>query len=586
MLSDFQSYWSLLRRYLSARRRLLSLLAMLLFGTIALQLVKPQLLRYFIDTSQARGSQAALLGAAILFLVAATAQRLAEVGTTYVGESVGWHATNQLRADLAAHLLNLDLDFHKAHTPGELIERVDGDVTALANFFSQLTVRILGNLILMLAILLLLFREDSRVGVALALYIVATLVGLRLIQSPAVRRWVIAREAQAAQLGFLEERLAGTEDIRANGATDHVMHQLLVLMRRVLHAERRAELMRTVTYGVTHVTYASAFVAGLGIGASLYLRGQISIGTVYLITAYVGLLAQPIEAIRGQIDDLQKASASVGRISRLFELEPRVVEQRAPVALPRETGRDTAPSLAFHNVSFSYEGQDTVLHNVTFNLAPGRVLGLLGRTGSGKSTLTRLLFRLYDPTAGTIALDGIDLRQLPMAELRQRVGMVTQDVQLFHATIRDNLTFWDSKIPDEQLLDTLRELGLWGWFETLPEGLDTVLHGGRELSAGEAQLLALARVFLKDPGLVILDEASSRLDPATEQRLERALDRLLVGRTAIVIAHRLATVQRADEIMVLEDGQVVEHGDRMALAAHPNSRFDRLLQTGLEEVLT
>jgi ABC-type multidrug transport system fused ATPase/permease subunit len=229
-----------------------------------------------------------------------------------------------------------------------------------------------------------------------------------------------------------------------------------------------------------------------------------------------------------------------------------------------------------------------VLTDITFTLPPGRVLGLLGRTGSGKSTLTKLLFRFYDPVSGAIRLgDGegcaYDIRDARQAQLRQCIGLVTQEVQLFHATVRDNLTLFDDTIADEQILQVIDELGLGNWFAALPAGLATRLEGNSGLSAGEAQLLAFARVFLANPGLVILDEASSRLDPATEQLIEQAIDRLLAGRTGIIIAHRLATVQRADEIMILEDGHICEYGSRLALAHNPRSRFYHLLQTGLEE---
>jgi ATP-binding cassette subfamily B protein len=227
-----------------------------------------------------------------------------------------------------------------------------------------------------------------------------------------------------------------------------------------------------------------------------------------------------------------------------------------------------------------------VLKDLTLQLAPGRVLGLLGRTGSGKTTLTRLVFRLYEPSTGQILLGGQDVRAPTLRALRQRVAMVTQDVQLFQASVRDNLTFFDRRISDERIRQVIGELELADWYQSLPDGLDTRLEaGGRGLSAGEGQLLAFTRVFLRDPGLVILDEASSRLDPATETRIERAVDRLLEDRTAIIVAHRLGTVQRADEIMILQDGQVIEHGDRVALTTDPDSRFYSLLQTGLEEVL-
>jgi ATP-binding cassette subfamily B protein len=210
------------------------------------------------------------------------------------------------------------------------------------------------------------------------------------------------------------------------------------------------------------------------------------------------------------------------------------------------------------------------------------VLGLLGRTGSGKTTLARLVFRLYDPQGGQITLGGHDLRALRQSQIRGRIGLVTQDIQLFHASVRDNLTFFDPAIVDEHIIAVLDDLGLGRWFQALPEKLDTRLApDGGGLSAGQAQLLAFARVFLHNPGLVILDEASSRLDPATE----RAVERLLQGRTAIIIAHRLPTVQRADKVLILERGQIVEFGLRRQLADDPTSRFAQLLRTGMEEAL-
>ena len=216
----------------------------------------------------------------------------------------------------------------------------------------------------------------------------------------------------------------------------------------------------------------------------------------------------------------------------------------------------------------------------------------MGHTGSGKTTLTRLLFRLYDIDEGAIRLNGVDIRDLALNDLRQQVGLVTQDVQLFAASLRDNLTLFRSHHPtkppiaDEMIIAELAGLGLGDWFHGLPHGLDTELGtGGQGLSAGESQLLAFTRVFLRAPRLVVLDEASSRLDPATEQRLEQAIDRLLAGRTAIIIAHRLATVQRADDILIMQNGRVVEYGPRLTLSQDPTSRFAHLLRVGFESVL-
>jgi ABC-type multidrug transport system fused ATPase/permease subunit len=254
-------------------------------------------------------------------------------------------------------------------------------------------------------------------------------------------------------------------------------------------------------------------------------------------------------------------------------------------------------AVQFDHVSFYYadDPQTTILEEVTFSLAPGTILGLLGRTGSGKSTLTKLLFRFYDPVCGVIRLGqgaGVngravfDIRQATQAQLRAHVGLVTQEVQLFHATVRENLTMFNEHIPDARILAVLNDLGLHDWLSRLPAGLDSNLAADASLSAGEAQLLAFARVFLADPGLVILDEASSRLDPATERLIEQAMDKLLAQRTVIIVAHRLGTVQRADEIMVLGDGRVLEHAPRTQLAHDTHSHFYQLLQTGLEEALT
>nr|MBA3826613.1 ATP-binding cassette domain-containing protein [Ktedonobacterales bacterium] len=227
-----------------------------------------------------------------------------------------------------------------------------------------------------------------------------------------------------------------------------------------------------------------------------------------------------------------------------------------------------------------------VLHDLSFGLRAGEVLGLLGHTGSGKTTIARLLCRLYDITEGAIRLGGLPIADVPLDDLRRRVGVVTQDVQLFHATVRENLTFFDATISDDQIHAAIAVMGLEAWLARLPQGLDTELAaGGSGLSAGESQLLAFIRVMLRDPGLVILDEPTSRLDPATEALLARGMDRLLAGRTAIIIAHRLATVERADRILMLERGRMIETGTRAVLAVDADSRFHALLRRGLEEVL-
>jgi ATP-binding cassette subfamily B protein len=241
-------------------------------------------------------------------------------------------------------------------------------------------------------------------------------------------------------------------------------------------------------------------------------------------------------------------------------------------------------SVSIENVTFGYNPEEPVIEEMSFKLEAGKILGVLGRTGGGKTTIGRLLLRLYDPDSGTIKIGNTNLMNLSLHDLRDRVAIVTQNVQMFQATVRDNLTLFEPDIPDETLLSVIDSLGLLDWIEGLADGLDTMISsGGSGLSAGQGQLIAFARILLvKSPDLVILDEASSRLDPATELLVERSVSRLLEGRTAIIIAHRLGTVQRADEILILDKGRIQEHGARHVLAADVESRFHHLLETGLE----
>jgi ABC-type multidrug transport system fused ATPase/permease subunit len=570
--------------------RRLALFAVLLVCGIVLTLVNPQIVRVFIDGAVAGAGSAALAGTAALFLLAAAVRQGVMLATDYVGELIAWKSTNALRADLALHCLSLDLPFHKAHAPGELIERIDGDVSALANYLSRFSLRVLGNVLLVLGTLAVLFVEDARVGIGITLYACVSLALLWRMQNLGVGRWAAERQAQAEYASFLEERLQGTEDIRSSGAEAYVLERLRRLTHAMLGKYRAARLTSNITFMAVQGLYTLAYALGLGAGAWLYLQGQATIGTAYLIVYYVALLAGPIDEIRFQVQNLQSASASVGRVAGLFAHQPTVRDDPKAILPPGPL------SVAFDGVTFKYDEANLALDDVTLRVEPGEVLGVLGRTGSGKSTLTRLLFRLYDPLAGVIRLSGtgptgigstgFDIRDVGLADLRDRIALVTQDVQLFEGTVRDNMTLFNRRIGDAQIESALRALGLWEWVQSRQGGLDgKLLPGGQGLSAGEAQLLAFTRAFLKDPGLVVLDEASSRLDPGSERLLEQAVSQLLRGRTGIIIAHHLRTVQRADSIAIFEHGRVVEHRRRVALSRDPHSRFYKLLQAGLEQAL-
>jgi ATP-binding cassette subfamily B protein/ATP-binding cassette subfamily C protein len=480
------------------------------------------------------------------------------------------------------------MSFHNDYTPGKMIERIDSDVADIGIFFSQFVIRILGNLLLLIGVLLVLVREDWRISLALTIYTLLALAGIIYLRQVAVPHWKAAREASAELFGFLEEQLAGTEDIRSSGAVAYALRNLFKFHKLLLEKELKAGSMNILLIMTWIGLYTVGQLMALISGYYLFRTGVLTVGSVFLVIYYTDIIFRPLREITNEIQNLQKAAAGVERVQSLYALESKVTD--GAQAMP------PAGSLAvtFEQVTFGYSQQEPVLRDVSFQLGPGQVLGLLGRTGSGKTTLTRLLFRLYDPTSGSICLGmngsqprtSVDIRDMKLSDLRQCIGMVTQEVQLFRATVRDNLTFFDKTIPDEQILAVIEALGLSGWYSSLPAGLDTELAtGGTSLSAGEGQLLAFTRIFLRNPGLVILDEASSRLDPATEQLIERAVDSLLADRTGIIIAHRLSTVHRADYIMILEAGRIREFGRYADLVHDPTSRFYELLQTGLEGVL-
>lgn len=410
-------------------------------------------------------------------------------------------------------------------------------------------------------------------------FVVLTLAALLRIRAIATPSWAADRQASADFYGFVGEYLTGLQDIRSSGAGAFVLRRCAEIMRSWLHVTRKAQMWG---YGMSATSlglFALGTTVAFALSTMLFKLGTLTIGTVYLIFQCTEMLRQPTEQIRNEVQDLQQADASIARIEALLDTVPLIVDGPGTTLPPGPL------SVELDGVSFGYAEDISVLQDVSVSLAAGRVLGVVGRTGSGKTTLIRLLLRFYDPAVGTVRLGGMDLRTARLAAVRARIGLVTQEVQLFHASVRDNLTLFDDSVPDEQIRTVLGTLGMADWLRGLPQGLNTELEpGGAGLSAGQAQVLGCARVLLRNPDLVILDEPSSRLDPATDRLVHAALGRLLEGRTGIIVAHRLSTLTYADDILVLEDGQVREHGPRESLVADPTSRFAQLLRIAAEEV--
>lgn len=553
------------------RARIVGLVA-LLVATMLLPVGGQLFLGRFVDEGvdgAAPGQLVALGGGFGVTLLLAGALQMV---VTWLAVRLAWRVGNRLRADLCAHALDLDLAWHGEHSPGLLIERVDGDVNALGEFASTAILHLLGNVILLAGVLVVATAIDWRTGLLLGLTTAAAVGVMIRLRSLGVPAYDHEREVQADLYGDLEERLGGLEDLRANGAGPWAVHRLHRHSSRWWHASRRAAVLGDGAYGVTGITFGLGTVVTLAAAVALYRQGAVSIGSVVVLFRFSQMLREPLDRIAEQLSQMQKAVAGARRAARLLGTRSSLPAGRG-ARLP-----DGPLGVELDGVALAYSSGRSALAGIDLRLAPGTVLGVVGRTGSGKTSLGRLLLRLWDPTAGTVRVGGTDLRELDEDHLRRRVAVVAQEVDVFRASVRDNLTVLGT-VPatDAALVSALVDVGLGDWFADLAHGLDQVIDGTAELSAGEAQLLAFARVLLVDPGLVVLDEASSRLDPDTERRLAAATTRLRQGRTVVIIAHRLSTLDAVDEVCVVDGGRIIEHGDRRRLAADPDSRFGHLL---------
>ena len=377
MKLPIKQYFELLAGYLKPLWKRVVLLAVFLFGGIALQLWTPQILRTFIDTAQAGGTSEVLARIGFLYLTVTLLLHTLQMGATYATETIKWYATNRLRNDLSGHCMTLDMDFHHRNTPGSMIERIDGDVNELSNFFSQFILRLLGNGVLLLGVLALLFREHWMVGSAYTVFAVLMLLSLGKMVQFAIPFWKARRQAMSEMFGLIEEYLGGTEDIRANGAMAYVMRQLQRSIYILYRTSRKAFLAGHLTWGSTNVFFAVGRVLALGMGAWLYSSEAITMGTIFMIYQYSNSLHGPLEQLAREMQDLQSATASIKRIEELFHERSAITEPAVPQRLP------SGPlSVIFDGVTFGYAPEDPVLKEVTFTLEEGKVLGLLGRTGS------------------------------------------------------------------------------------------------------------------------------------------------------------------------------------------------------------
>ncbi|MEJ7654471.1 MAG: ABC transporter ATP-binding protein [Chloroflexia bacterium] len=552
---------------------------MLLVGIAILGVVPPFLLSRAIDGPIRNDDPSGLWAIAALYALSVLLSFGLQFGQVYLLQHSGQRALADLRRRLFDHMLRQNLDFHGRHSVGELIQRMTGDIEALNSLLSSSVVTILTEGVSLIAVVVVMFAVNWRLAmIALAVLPVLTLVTRffrrRIRATSTAERSMIARVS-----AFLNEQVNGMlliqmfrrEPASASGFED--------LNRRYRAALLKQRKQSAVFLSVLEVLAALAMAMLLYWGGRGVLAGWATLGVLVAFVQYAERAFQPILRLSEQYNNVQIALASAERVSRLLNTIPSIQDPEKPVKLGPVHG-----AVEFRNVEFAYQPDEPVLRGVSLKIEPGQSVAVVGPTGAGKSSMAALLARYYDPIEGAILLDGHDIRDLTLADLRRTVAVVPQDPICIAGTIASNIRLYDDRLTDEDVRRAAEHVNAHMFIERMPGAYDAVVDpGGGNLSVGQRQLLSLARAIALSPkGVLVLDEATSSIDTATEALIQDALERVLQERTSIVIAHRLSTIRNADRIIVMRRGRIIEdgsHDDLLALDGHYARLYNRQLLT-------
>lgn len=539
--------------------------------TTVCALAGPVLVKHGIDAGIRANDVGELnLSVALYLMVAFLAYVFGRMQFLYLNRT-GESFLRVLRLAVFRQMQRQSMAFYDRNKAGVLVARMTADIESMAELVQW------GLLQFIAAGMLLVFAFFVLLTLSWQLTIVALLVMPLLIaasikfQRDSNKAYLTVRERVGANLSALQEGITTVRVIQAYAQEEETIEKFTKSNRELFQSHERS--VRISTWYFALIEFGGVFASALmiGIGGWLVHRGDVTLGTVVAFTLLLSSLFDPVQQLSQLYNTVQSAGAALNKLFQILDAKPEVDEHPAAVALP------AAGELRVDGVTFNYAGAtNPALNNVSITVGVGEKLALVGPTGAGKSTLAKLMARLYDPQSGVVSYGGVNLTMATMDSLRKRIVVVPQEGFLFNGTIRDNLRIARSDATDEQIDAAVAAIGATEHFATLPDGLDTeVRERGSRLSAGERQLVALARAALVDPRVLVLDEATSNLDPGTEAEVEQALERLMSGRTVIVVAHRLSTVQRADHIAVIDAAGIAEYGTHEQLVAL-NGRYNAL----------
>ncbi len=537
------------------KRKLFAAVAMVMASS-ALALAGPYVVGRAVDSYIVERKTDGFFATLILLLAIYLALGAATFWQNYWMIDVGQRTVRSIRERLFHHFHELPISFFDRRQQGELMSRITNDIDNMSQTFNSTVVQVVSSTLTLMGAMVVMLSQSVVLTIVTLVVVPLMYVGMRWITNRTRVRFREQQRALGEMNGFIEEVISGQKVVKLFSQEERMEEEL---------ARKNAELKQAGFWAQTYSGFIPKLMNFLNnlsfgliavVGGWLAAKGTISVGTIVVFVEYARQFTRPLNDLANQWNTLLSALAGAERVLEILDLPEEEEDEREAVVLDRLDGR-----IEFRQVVFSYDKQRPALRDVTFSVSPGETVALVGPTGAGKTTVLQLLTRFYDPDEGVILIDGRDSRTIKRASLRRHMAFVLQDAFLFAGTIRDNIRYGRLEATDEEVEEAARQANAHSFIMKLPNGYDTVLtSGGGGISQGQRQLLAIARAMIADPAILILDEATSNIDTVTEVRIQEALARLMKGRTCFVIAHRLNTIQHADRIVVLNEGNVIEQG--------------------------
>ena len=557
---------SLARRlltYLRPYRRVVGVSVVLLLILSGLRLVAPYLIKIAIDESIPHHDTGQLQTLAFLLVLVLSLQFGVGFLQTYATNWTGQRIMYDLRLQIFRHIQKLDVAYFDKNATGRIITRLTNDVDVLNELFTSGVVSVFGDVFSLLGIVAVMLWINWKLALVCFSVIPLLFITTLLFKQRVRGSYRRVRTAVARINSFLQEAITGMTVVQIFVQEERKLEEFKQRNSDHLKANLDSNFYYAIFYPVVSLIGTLALALILWYGGLQVLNGVLTLGAVVAFVQYSERFYKPISDLSEKFNILQSAMASSERIFDLLDTSPSVSTPTVPQMAPEPVG-----TIEFRNVSFRYDANVPVLKNLSFRVDPGEKVAIVGATGAGKTTLISLLSRFYDVNQGEIAVDGVDLRLWDLAELRQRIAVVLQDVFLFSGSIADNIRLWDGRVSDQAMKEGSRRLLAADFIESMPDGYATILNErGQSISSGQRQLLSFARALARNPEILVLDEATSSVDPQTEHQIQIALGQLIEDRTAMIIAHRLSTIQNCNRILVLHKGELVEEGSHAQLLA-------------------